>query len=88
MNIDDEEGEEEFYYYNLKSGRSQWDRPVFTLHAPIPHDMICLQGVEDDPASWVPLTMIPGEETREQSVRDSLNPLHGNRPAVRRGPQQ
>jgi hypothetical protein len=61
--LDEEaQGEEEgeFFYHNVKTGRSQWERPVFVLGPPVPQDTLANQGIEDDPSNWVSMTIAKG----------------------------
>ena len=38
------EGEEnECFYYNVATQQSQWERPVFSLGPPVPHDLLACQ---------------------------------------------
>jgi hypothetical protein len=88
--IEDEGGDEEFYYYNLKTGLSQWERPLFTLGPPVPRELVAAQGYEDDPRTWVSLTITPGEEADNSKETDALNPMHSDVSKQRknRTPQQ
>jgi hypothetical protein len=55
------------FYYNVKTGHSQWERPCFSLGAPVSSSLLTVQGAEDNPLEWMEV------DCRKDAVTDKHN---------------